>query len=97
MSTFIEMTQSKILRFLIFLAAVTLFLSAIKAMPVLQKLTVSLVQGAECGHRSKWKNCEDTTLGAMASRAALPEQRALLPTVHQAVGELLWLVKFFHD
>lgn len=44
-----------------YLAAVTLFLSVIKAVSVLQKL-VSLVEGAECGQRSKRKTCEDTTL-----------------------------------
>lgn len=91
-STFVDMTQPKvisrkILRFLIFLATVTLFLNVMKAMRMLQKLTVSLVQGAECGQRSKWENCKDATLQGAVSWAAVPGWRAVLHATRQAVQE----------
>lgn len=54
---------------------------------MLQKLTILLVQGAECGQRSKWKNCKGAVLQVKVSWAALPEWRAVLHAVREAVGE----------
>lgn len=62
------------------MATVTLFLSVIKALSVLQKLTGSGMW------TEKWKNRKEVMLQVMVLRAALPEWRAVLHAACQAVG-----------